>query len=539
MLPLAARGQNVRVRSRTVLWAQITTGGERLEGYLADDRGGRLARRTVIVGADAAPQPVLTNAEGEFSAHLPGGAGPRQITIAFQGDEFYEPSTIVRDFDPSRQPLRLHLLPPSEVLLDRPEAEIQVRAEHADQPAQVPVTITLRPSGEELGRGTTDATGWAHVSIATSALREPGRHTLEASSPGSQRYGPAQATASLLAVDVTRLELSAARGRLLLDDEIELSGRLTGTRGPLVSEVVTLADEDRALGQVATGADGTFELTVPGRSFVAGREAAVIARYDSPLPWRRSSESPAVRILVERPRPMNWGQVVVPVVVTALLLSLVLWVTSRRREGLARPAPAIEERIESGLLTGAVAPRAGRRRERYDLGGQVWDPVRPGPVARAEVSVKGAGAAAVREADGEGRFAFDRLERGAHGVTVGAGGYVPESFRVEMPHHGKLSDIRVHLVQVRHRALELYRTVARRLLPKTALWGRWTPRELAIHAARQRPALADELVDLTSAFEEVYYSPRPNTPGDLERIRELVGRLERVEAASGKSAEDG
>ena len=113
--------------------------------------------------------------------------------------------------------------------------------------------------------------------------------------------------------------------------------------------------------------------------------------------------------------------------------------------------------------------------------------------------------------------------------------YVPESFTAEIPHHGAFLDVKLHLIQVRHRALEVYRRVARLMLPKSRLWGRWTPREIAVHAARQRPALSDELAALTSSFEDVYYSPRMNNVEDLRDIERLANRLK--QAQSNREAE--
>jgi hypothetical protein len=534
-----ALGQSVRVRSRTVVWAQISPDSERLEGYLADDLGHRLAGKSVVVVWSGGRLTVRTDERGEFGLALSGVTGVQQLTLAFEGDEFLEAVSNVIGFDPVRRAVRLQLMLPSTVPLDRELVEVQVRAEQGDQPLQLPITITLQPTGEVIGQGETDPSGWAHVSIETNAFRVPGRHTLEARTEGDETFAPALTQASLIAEDVTVLTLVTNRRRLLTDEHLQLRGRLTGARGALPREVIRLQTGDQTLDETITDGEGAFEISLPARSLAVDQQSEVRARYESPLPWRRSCESPAQRIFVEQPQPMNWGQVVVPVLVTALLLALVLWVTTRRREAEPRRTKIPEAHIESGLLSGVTFPRTGRREERFDLSGQVWDPVRPGPVDRADLSVACDQGPRIEQTKSDGRFAFDDLPQGRHVVDVSSAGYVPESFQAAIPHQGQLHDVRVHLVQVRHRALELYRDVAHRLLPKPKLWGRWTPRELAIHTAKQHPRKANELVDLTSVFEEVYYSPRQNTLDDLERIRLLVGRLEGSDESPTSSGDDG
>ncbi len=120
------------------------------------------------------------------------------------------------------------------------------------------------------------------------------------------------------------------------------------------------------------------------------------------------------------------------------------------------------------------------------------------------------------------------MKGGPHRITVTAVGYVDEEFEVVLPHAGQFHDTRIDVVQIRHRALEVYRDVARPLLPKTSLWGRWTPREVAIHAVGTHPWIGDEIAELTSCFESLYYSPQSGTPSDLDNIRTLAETLDRT-----------
>ena len=523
-----ALGSNgiVRIKSRSVLWAEVSPDGSTLDGYLADDRDRRLTNREIEVATGPVVRRARTDADGAFSIPLTTAVGAQTINITFRGDAYQTEAVILREYDPGRIPLRIQLLAPSEVLLNRDTTEVQVRAEQGEQPVEIPVSVALLPRGSILGRGRTTASGWASITIETKAFGGPGRRVLDADFRGDARYAPAKSQARLLVVDVTAVTLVTDRQRLLPDEHLLASGTLSGSAGPLPGEVLHVLAGDRVLSEVVTDAEGRYEARVTGGELTIGEWTPLTARYRSALPWRRPSRSSEVSVTVERPIPMNWGWVFVPLSITVVLLGALLWLSYGRRSKRRRRAQPPERHVGSGLQPEIASARTTSREVYLNLGGQVWDPIKPGPVSGADVRVS-QGTVEQREATTEdGRFSFDRLERGINEVNVGAPSYISETFTAEMPHHGAFLDVKLHLIQVRHRALELYRNVARLLLPKARLWGHWTPREIAVHAARQRPALSDELAALTSAFEDVYYSPRANRPEDLREIERLANGLD-------------
>jgi hypothetical protein len=103
-----------------------------------------------------------------------------------------------------------------------------------------------------------------------------------------------------------------------------------------------------------------------------------------------------------------------------------------------------------------------------------------------------------------------------------APGYEPQRFTAAIPHHGELRDIRVDLIPIRHRVMELYREAALRHLPERALWGFWTPRELVRFVRSRGDLRGTPLGPLTDLFEEVYYADRGATMEQLAQARALA-----------------
>ena len=93
---------------------------------------------------------------------------------------------------------------------------------------------------------------------------------------------------------------------------------------------------------------------------------------------------------------------------------------------------------------------------------------------------------------------------------------------MQVPHRGTLHGLRVDLVPVRIRLLEIYKQAALPLLPSEGLWGCWTPRELMYHRGRLSGRRSPPLEQLTLLLEYAYWSPLPADERHLERARELA-----------------
>jgi hypothetical protein len=157
----------------------------------------------------------------------------------------------------------------------------------------------------------------------------------------------------------------------------------------------------------------------------------------------------------------------------------------------------------------------------------VHDAVSERPLPGATIVAEGPDGGRVEVvADGAGSFRLDRLAPGTHSLIISGPGYVSERFTAHIPHRGNLHDVRVDLVQVRVRILEVYRGAARPLLPRSALWACWTPRELARHVGAQAGRRLAPLEDLTSLLERAYWSGSLAEEPLLHAARELAARLQ-------------
>ena len=120
--------------------------------------------------------------------------------------------------------------------------------------------------------------------------------------------------------------------------------------------------------------------------------------------------------------------------------------------------------------------------------------------------------------DAAGKFKVPGLAAGLHEIKVTKPGYVSEIFHVQIHHRGSLHGIRVDLVQVRVRLLEIYRKATLPLLPEENLWACWTPRELTRHVGSRAGRKLWPLENLTALLENAYWSSMPAE-------EEVLGRL--------------
>jgi hypothetical protein len=152
--------------------------------------------------------------------------------------------------------------------------------------------------------------------------------------------------------------------------------------------------------------------------------------------------------------------------------------------------------------------------------GQVRDPLTDTPVAGAEVVLLDAdGERPLCVTDGAGLFETPPLPDGPQRLAVLARGYIPERLTVQMPAARRA--LRIELTALRAEALRAYKGVVEPLAGAGA-WGLRTPRDLLV-ALEEHPELrADQLRELTLAFEEVYFADRDLDEGTPERMRRLA-----------------
>ncbi len=125
-----------------------------------------------------------------------------------------------------------------------------------------------------------------------------------------------------------------------------------------------------------------------------------------------------------------------------------------------------------------------------------------------------------------GKFETPRLHDGEYMVEVSRQGYVSERFNARLPHRGSLHGVRVDMVQVRVRILEVYRHTAAALLPREELWACWTPRELLHHLGRKTGRRVRPLELLTRLLEYCYWGTEPAGEEMLRQARLMAADAE-------------
>lgn len=525
LIPLTSDAENVRVHGRTTLWAEISDDSETIVGWLADDLGNKLPNRRVTVRSGPVSRTASTNEDGEFFLPLPLGAQPQDLTLTHDDEGYLRGATFSLSVDPSRLPLRLQLVVPGVIEVSNSSVEAQIRALQAGRPTEVDVVLTQLGTQRELARGRTSASGWVHVTFDPRALAGSGRRTLVARFEGDSSHAPALARAETMLVDEADLTLSASSHRLLPDQRVTLSGALRGAFGPLAERQITIRSAGRAISKTTTDIRGAYRLILEGRDIAENRDVGVFAEFQPTSRTVNPARSDELTLSVHDPAPLPLHLLLIPAFATVVLVLVVLLVTRRRSHKGEAHGKAQRESPETGFRPSAIPSRSIRKQERYDFTGTIWDAVDDCPVRGARLKYEVTDESLYTSSDEAGRFHIDALPRGVTRFTVEASGYVPEEFELRFPHDGRFTDSRIRVLQIRHKALEVYRRVARPLIPRSTSLGHWTPREVAINAVQTHPWVSDEIAELTAFFEDVYYSPSQVSLGDLERVRCLARDL--------------
>lgn len=475
-----------------------------------------------------------TDAEGEFRIVLPPGRQAYEVEARFTGDGSYAP-----DAPPSQSMDITKLTPEIGLEMDReldltaPRHELRIVTRAEGRNVSIPLELGVE-GGPGLGVQTTDANGRRTVSLPAERLGGPGPVTIVARFAGDAELNPARARREALVVSAVTVTLSAERSAVEPEEELALTGRVTDARGPVTGATVGLEAMGRHVASVLTEERGSFRFELRARDFPPG-PLDLVARFTPTAIWRRPAVSPGVQVTVLPPTPIPARLYLIPVAVTALIMLALLmvrfWPALRSEEtdedaGASVQVEADPEPVESGVRLARTSLRSIVK-PAFDLHGTVWNPVDRCAVQGARIVVDDGQGRSVLElfSDAAGRFAIPGLPAGAHRIVVSRPGFVSEAFQVTIPHRGNLHGVRVDLVEVRVRLLEIYREAARPLLPGVQLWARWTPRELARHVGSRAGRRNPELEGLTRVLEQAYWSAAPAEEVLLERARELARTL--------------
>jgi hypothetical protein len=512
-------------------------GVTRLAGSLRDATTQQpLVNRRVRVRIDVAStrhrSVARTDQAGAFRVQLRTSGAVHLLALSFEGDTLYAATTLPpRMVDVSKPTVALRLQMPPRLDASKREQRLEVEALVGDQRVALPITLHLRePSPKLLARARTQAKAAVRLTLPTASLGRPGAKDLSLRFAGDQRFNAAQLRITTTLTTPVTIRLRAARSRVAADGRIALTGDVRDVLGPIKRAAISLQAMGRHAAAAATRDDGSFSVELDAQRFPPGPLdlRAVLAPSVS---WRQPGASKTLSVLIEPPKPIPARLYVIPAAVTALVLLLVLGWRIRGRfartaadadeahvEALSaddRPPPA----LRSGLTT---AKKQRLRRQDFGLDGKVWDPVDARPIARATITLRdGDDQRHTLQSDELGRFTVEDLAAGPLALEASCPGYVTERAQLELPHRGSLRGMRIDLVPVRVRILEIYRQVALDLLPKPRLWARWTPRDLLAHV-RRRAEVDPALDELSELLERVYWSDAVPDEDDLRRARALA-----------------
>ncbi|PID38162.1 MAG: hypothetical protein CSB49_07015 [Proteobacteria bacterium] len=526
------RGEaRLQLRQLTYLEGVATITGSLLDAATQEPLPNRRVSLRLEVASVRHRRVARTDPQGRFTVTLRTSEGVHLLAFDFAGDKLYAATrTPARMVDVSKPTIALRLSLPPRLDTSARQQQLKVEALLGEERIALPLALYLgdRPP-KVLGLVRTRKDKPALLTIPTASLGPPGAKELSLRFSGDARYNAAQLRITSTLTTPVTITLRTERARVAADGRIVLVGGARDVLGPVKRAAISVEAMGRHVASATTADDGAFRVTLDAESFPPGL-LDLRAVLSPNVSWRQPGRSPQVSVLIEPPRPIPLRLYATPAAMTALVLALLLgWrlrghlrgdegVETNEVEPLAgddRPPPA----LRSGLTT---AKNQRLRRQDFGLDGRVWDPVDGCPIIGATVALRdGEDRRVELESDAAGAFAVENLGAGPLALEVSCAGYVSERARLELPHRGNLRGLRIDLVPVRVRILELYRQVALDLLPKPRLWARWTPRDLLQHV-RRADTTEPALEDLSALLERVYWSDAVAKEDDLHRARALA-----------------
>lgn len=523
----AARAYPIVVRAGSRIELAMRHEGTRMaiDGRLLRDDGEPLGDMRVVLTVGATQAATLqTDAAGRFgwAAELP--FGQYDVVVSFGGRQEVDGTTERRRFDFGRADVTLDLALPARIDRARPGVELEVRAASESGAGNLGVELLDR-EGHVIARAVTSGAGLARLSVVPRSLGPPGPVHLEVRSTADALRGAGHDVGETILVSRSRLVLGPVAESVPADGELVLVGALGDEQRPIARGAIEVQVGRAPAVRTSTDDRGVFSATVPFEGLPRGvLELGVTYRPDAD--WRTPATVGPLRIEHLAPTPLPLWLLLVSVAVTAVALAFVFRSARDRRGAAARRARAQPPaRVQGGLQTSRASEsrvRASRRPPDPEIAGRVFDATTRKAIGGAVVTVTRPGEERVLACDASGRFATGPLPAGEVEVSVAASAYLPERFVARIPHAGELRDVRVELVPVRHRVMEIYRDAALRVLPERDLWGFWTPRELLRFVKKRHEARQPPLAPLTELFEEVYYAGRGARVEHVARAAELA-----------------
>ncbi len=455
----------------------------------------------------------MTDEHGEFHLKLPSGLKAYQLALRFKGDAMYDSDAPPeRRLDLTKKTPEIYLTLPDEIRLKSPQRELKIHALLEGKGISLPLSIES-PRGKPLGKMNTDAQGNARFAIIPSHF-VPGRKSFHIRFLGDEKLNPASARIETTFVTTPELKISANALQIKADAEMTIAGRILDDGGAIEKAPIELWVMARSIQTTLSAADGSFRFSLKAKQFPPG-PLNLVAVYHPTIIWRHAARSNPLEIMILPPRPIPLRYYAwVSMITAGLLVGLFLirfapqWRKLKQKRNAFQKAPAEAFPAASSGVQFAQPPRlkSWLRRECTDMSGQIWDPIEDAPISQAAVHLEGNHASHVFQVDQQGRFHLHGLATGTYSVTISCTGYISLSFPISIPHRGKFLGMRVTLLQVRVRLLEIYQREILPFLPNPAYWGTWTLREMARHLEHEKRDQLDQIVHLTSLVERAYWS---------------------------------
>lgn len=508
-LGIARAEPTIEIRARAVLevhGSRTDEGEVRIRAVLSDDvgapiRAARIALAGRLSGASCgATIPCVTDASGACGAVLRGCAADG-VAARYEGTSEIDGSEVTGPvIDRGAEP-RVGVVVDGGPSIDLDARTVRVRVT-MEGIASIPARIAL---SDELGRTflqrATTATTELALDVPPREFGPPGLGSVVA----TVRFEDgSSATGRAMIARRSRSRLSLVRSG------DELVARLADGAGPVSGAIVGLTIDASPAGNARTGDDGSARF-----SFAASdRRRTAQATFHSNDGSRTDATSPRVVLAAVSP---PYLRLLLPFVSLAILG---VFVRRRTRDDVRASLPT-PPRIEAPEVE-AAAP-SSLLPTHDDLGIRVLAREDGTPLVGATAAFEDG--SLVLTADERGVLRIDGAPRGNHRIVVGAGGRIPETIRVRIPHRGEWSAALVRL--------ETPRTHAARAIPVVARAATTNDDERAILTLREADAKLARAEDpeFLADAERAIYGPASPSP---EQARAVVGRShERTDGAAG------
>lgn len=492
-----------------------------------------------IASSDGSEPPqrreVTTTGSGDFSALFALPVRRYTVSARFPGDDHHRGSSARREIDLAKSDVLLQFEQPQShsFALDDTALEVLVRASSAAGGQNLAIALHDE-RGHLLAQGASGPGGLFGATITSAMLGPAGLGALRVESSADARRNASSSTRALVRTLASQLTLeqmdtAAAQG-------VQLAGALRSARGGLPGEPIGIFHAEQHLASVETDAQGRYSLRVEVPDTAGADGAELHARFDSPLPWIRSSRSSTLRIAPKDDGTPSPAWLLLP----SLLCAIAIGWGLRRRAG--KQPQAVADEADGAILAAGIHREAltdANSTDRQRLKGELRSADLGAALEQASVRISPRrGDDLIVECDASGRFETPSLPSGRVQLELRGADHLTLSAEISLPQSGAGSFLRVRLPSLRSAALQAYKPAALVVLPRPELWETSTAREVLHHAAQLRTD-TPRLAALVEQVERAGYGVAAPKRRDIETIAADARSVLRTASGATVDAESG